>query len=384
MAWHAYDVPRMWDMVEHEGNQDAWEQVNGFMYLADFLQDQYRVWREQRNRIAEAWQSPAATEFLAVLDQYGEDLLSDAACARQTSYAWNSTVETLGNARSKMEPIMKQWNETTKDPDSSSWQYKAESLNRQARQIMVETDKAVADARPYISRPNPFVAGFEPPEKVIDGQSESAIGAGWLLGASAAMRPHVPPVPGYEPLIDVQSAPQLAATGPQLPPGIPRFVQAVPGTPVSLLPISPGSIYAPFGGAYVLPGPGVGRGGYIVPTPQLPGRGAMTGPRTLMPPTATGAGGGGVAGGVMPMPMSGSPGPSGSHGALYRRPNVAWQVDKGVPPVIKVDQDEFVPDQPSPKQEEEFRDWFTELAYPWRAEFKSSEGAQVTIRTVPE
>jgi hypothetical protein len=83
--------------------------------------------------------------------------------------------------------------------------------------------------------------------------------------------------------------------------------------------------------------------------------------------------------------MAGGPGGGGGgHGALYRRPNVAWQAGKGVPPVIKVDQDEFVPEQPSPKQEDEFRDWFSELAYPWRAEFKSSDGAQVTVRTVPE
>jgi len=63
---------------------------------------------------------------------------------------------------------------------------------------------------------------------------------------------------------------------------------------------------------------------------------------------------------------------------------VAWQAGKGVPPIIRVEEGDFVPDQPSPKQEEEFRDWFTELAYPWRAEFKTGGGAQVTIRTVAQ
>jgi hypothetical protein len=87
---------------------------------------------------------------------------------------------------------------------------------------------------------------------------------------------------------------------------------------------------------------------------------------------------------MMPMPLAGGPGGgAGGHGALYRRANITWQVEKGVPPVIKVDQDEFVPDQPTPKQEEEFRDWFSDLAYPWRAEFKSGEGAHVTVRSVP-
>ena len=385
LSWGAFDVPRIWDMVEREGNPDAWEQVNGFMYLADFLQDQYRVWREQRDRIAEAWQSPAATEFLRVLDKYGEDLLSDAACARQTSHAWNRTVEALGNARSRIELIKRQWDEVTSDHPPQWWEYKADRLNQQARQIMVETDQAVADARPYIVRPNPFHELFGS-ETVINENETSALATGFTLGTGAGgSRSHVPPVPGYEPVVGVQSGPQLATAGPQLPPGVPRFVEPRPGTPVSLLPIPPGNLYAPFGGAYVLPGPGVGRGGYVVPMPQPP-VGGMTGPRTLMPPTATGsAGAAGMAGGVMPMPMTGAPGGAGmGHGAIYRRPNIAWQVEKGVPPVIKVDHDEFVPDQPSPKQEEEFRDWFTDLAYSWRAEFKSSEGAQVTIRTVPE
>ena len=386
LSWGAYDVPRIWDMVEHEGNAAAWEQVNGFTFLADFLLDQYRIWREQRNRIAAAWQSPAATEFLNTLDKYGEDLLSDAACARQTAHAWNRTVEALGNARSKIEPLVKQWNEATKDPNSAVWAYTADRLNKQARQIMVETDKAVADARPYIARPNLYKAAFDP-GTVINEDENSRTETGFVAGAPAgASQTRVPPVPGYEPLVDVQPAPQLAATGQQVPQSLPRIVEPVPGTPVSLLPIQPGNMYAPFGGAYVLPGPGVGRGGYVVPMPQPPGTGPVTGPRTLMPPSAAGVAGAasGVPGGVMPMPMGGAPGGGPGHSALYRRPNVAWQVDKGVPPVIKVDQDEFVLDRPSPKQEDEFRDWFTDLAYPWRAEFKSSEGAQVTIRTVPE
>lgn len=386
LSWGAFDVPRIWDMVEREGNQRAIEQVNGFVFLADFLQDQYRIWREQRNRIAEAWQSPAATEFLKALDSYGEDLLSDAACARQTAYAWNSTVEALSNARSKIEPIMNEWNEATKDPNSTAWRYTADRLNKQARQIMVETDKAVADARPYIARPLPASPTISAGDTEIHGKSEPGGDSSLSLGvADAASRPRVPPVPGYHPLVDVQVVPALATAGPQPSQTLPRFVEPIPGTPVSLLPIPPGNIYAPFGGAYVLPGPGVGRGGYVVPMPQPP-TGVMTGPRPLMPPTAGGAAGtGGVgASGVMPMPMAGAPGGGVGHSPIYRRPNIAWQVDKGVPPIIKVDQDEFVLDRPSPKQEEDFRDWFTDLAYPWRAEFKSSEGAQVTIRTVPE
>jgi hypothetical protein len=104
------------------------------------------------------------------------------------------------------------------------------------------------------------------------------------------------------------------------------------------------------------------------------------GPHAVMPPTVAG---GTVAGGMMPMPMPGGQNGPG-HAALYRRPNVLWQTGKGVPPIIRLEQEDYVPDRPSAKQEQEFRDWFTDLAYPWRAEFKNSEGAQITVRTVPE
>lgn len=49
----------------------------------------------------------------------------------------------------------------------------------------------------------------------------------------------------------------------------------------------------------------------------------------------------------------------------------------------RVDGDEFVANQPTLKQEEDFRDWFTDMAYPWRTDFKNSEGAKVSIRMVP-
>jgi hypothetical protein len=389
LAWSAFDLPRIWDMVEREGSEAAWEQVNGFTFLADFLEDQYRLWRSQRDQIAEAWQSPAATEFLKVMDKFTDDLLSDATCARQTSLAWNRTVEALGNARSRMEPLKEQWDSATSRHGHEGWDALANHLNQQARKIMTETDKAVADARPLITSPSPNEAWkLKEPTVIEEGPFPASTSPPPGGAASATSRTRVPPVPGYEPLTEVQTGPELTASRPtSLPPGAARLVEAVPGTPVSMLPIPPGSAYAPFGGAYILPGPGVGRGGYVVPMPQPPGTGSMTGPRTLLPPAAAAAGGagGGVPGGMMPVPMAGgATGAGGGHGPLYRRPSVAWHVDEGVPPVIKVDHDEFVPGQPTPKQEEEFKDWFTDLAYPWRAEFKNSEGAQVTIRTVQE
>jgi len=378
LSWEAYDVPRLWDIVRAEGAVKVWQQVTGFLFLGDLLEEQYRKWRGKRDEIAAAWQSAAAEQFLARLDIYGNDLVVDSVCARQTSYALDRTVSALEKARDQIRPLVALWETATDDWRPEWWDHAAEDVNRQAREIMRESDAAIAASRGYIAAPERLHLSRETPLQPIDEGAETAKASG---SGSAADTPNsmsrVPPMPGYDPLARSAGAPGLAAA-----PGAPQPVPAVPGQPVSMLPISPGSPYAPFGGAYILPGPGVGRGGYIVPMPLNPGTGRMPmGQQALMSPTASG---GSFAGGMMPVPMAGGPGGGSGRGALYRRPNVTWRAAKGVPPIIRIEQDDVVPDQPSLKQEEEFRDWFTDLAYPWRAEFKNIEGAKITVRTVPE
>jgi hypothetical protein len=374
--WTAFDVPRMWDMVEPEGKWSAMEQIAGFRALADLLLEHHRLWRGRRDFIAQVWQSPAAEQFLLRLDVYGNDMLIDAECARQTAYALDSTVSALSKAREQIAPLVGQWSTVTNDWIPEWWNHAAAKLNDEARQIMAEADRAIAAARPNISAPGRISSPYIDIRQMIEGDPDFPTSPSMATHGGARLR--VPPIPGHDPLVAGQDRPTLAAIN------APQLVPAVPGQAVSMLPISPGSPYAPFGGAYILPGPGVGGGGYVVPMP--PGGRSPIGPRALTPPLAGVNGpGSAAAGGMMPVPMTSIAGAAGgSHGALYRRPNVTWHTDKGVPPVIRIEEDEFVPDQPTLKQEEEFRDWFTELAYPWRAEFKSSEGAQVTIRTVKQ
>jgi hypothetical protein len=75
----------------------------------------------------------------------------------------------------------------------------------------------------------------------------------------------------------------------------------------------------------------------------------------------------------------------GNPQVLYRRGTQAWSVGTGVPPIIEPPHDDaFIPNQPSSKQEAAFMDWFSELAYPWRAENSGSQQApQVLFRKAP-
>jgi hypothetical protein len=310
-------------------------------------------------------------------DIYGQALLTDSACARQTGYALDRTVSALEKARDQIHPLTAQWETITHDWVPEWWDHAAEDLNRRARDIMRESDAAIAAAREYIAAPQPLNVTFGSSPKPIIEDSRSPSGSESTAADGQGPMTSVPPVPGYDPLTRITGTPGLATL-----PGAPQIVPAVPGQPVSMLPIAPGSPFAPFGGAYILPGPGIGPRGYVVPMPPNPGIGRVTmGSQGSMPSTASGAAG---ASGMMPVPVAGGQGPGSAHAPIYRRPNVTWEVGKGVPPVIRVEHDDLVPDRPSLKQEEEFRDWFSDLAYPWRANFKDSEGAQITVRTVPE
>jgi hypothetical protein len=65
------------------------------------------------------------------------------------------------------------------------------------------------------------------------------------------------------------------------------------------------------------------------------------------------------------LPPSGRP--QGDAILYRRRANYVWTVEEGVPPVIEGIPDEAViPSRPSARQEEAFKEWFAELAYPWR------------------
>jgi hypothetical protein len=104
----------------------------------------------------------------------------------------------------------------------------------------------VAAIRPKITAPDMTINWSIDPIRVIESKPDPAE----LPSGNAGMR--VPPVPGYDP-VATPGSPEFGGSS-----GAPRPVPAVPGQPVSMLPIPPGSPYAPVGGAYVLPGPGVG------------------------------------------------------------------------------------------------------------------------------
>lgn len=372
--WGAYDVPRLWDVVQPEDDKLGWEQVTGFRHLADLLVDHYRRLRSQHDRLYSAWQSPAAEVVLSRVDGYAKALLSDAHCAATTATALDAIMATYANAQKKMAPLVKEWNHVTTDWKPEWWDSAAEKLNTEGQDLMRQTDDAVRDHRTKIIIPDTYLTSTIAPGTPIESQDPGA------RQSHTAQR--IPPVPGRQPVLAVDGGASLA--------GMPTPIAAVPGNPVSMLPIAPGSPHAPFGGAYILPGPGVGRGGYIVPMPH-PSYGPGGGRGSLYAPGAgpwagsrLGAAGGTSGGaGFLPMAFGSPQSPGGGQGSTGQRhsPNTVWEMEKGVQPVIEgVCDDQFIPDQPSEKQEEDFKEWFAELAYPWRTEKPSGTEPQIFLR----
>lgn len=375
LDWTAYDVPRIWDIVREEDSPRGWEQISGFRQLSQLLVDHYRRLLSQHFDLSQAWQSPAAEAVLSRVDSFAQSLLSDANCAMTTAHALDRIMTTYADARVQVSALEQEWNRITTDWVPEWWDDAAIELNTKAQAIMEQTDAAVRDHRTNIIIPRTYLESEDPGTSIETGHT-SDNKERWPQAQT-----RVPPLPGYQPVsMPGRGGAELASM-----PGAPGYVPAVPGQPVSMLPIPPGSQLAPYGGAYILPGPGIGRAGYAVPMPHAPrgSGGGYGGPGGRLSTSST-AGGSGM--GLMPMSI-GSPSLNNNmQGSLYRRsPDTAWHVEKGVPPIIEgIADDEFVLDQPSEKQEEAFKEWFAELAHPWRSEDKNGSEPHVVLRKVVE
>lgn len=366
--WDAFDVPRLWDSVRAEDDPAAWKQAQGWENLGQMLADQHDRLLRLREALAGGWdphRSPAARVFFRVLDGLLVSMREDAYAHTSTARGVDGILATLKAAKQKLDPLKKQWDDVTTDWLPEWWDGAADDLNRQGRAALEEVDKAVKDYRRRIVIPAEYdyrvfsseVVGGPtvppgPGPAVTPAGGPPRPPRGVTVGASPP-----PPVPGYDPVLD---------HGPVLE-GAPQPVPAVPGTPISVLPVPPGSPYAPNGGAYVLPGPGVGRGGWIQPMPA-PTSAANT---TVAAGRAATAG----AAGAVPVaaPMGGPAAGNRADGRGGQRGGqVVWEVARGVPPVIGQAPDPVTTPAAAEASSVEvaFVDWFADVATPWTDDIK--------------
>ncbi len=379
--WVAVDPPRVWDMIRLEDDELGWEQAKGLRTLSSLLSAQADKLLRHRHAIAERWpaeQSPAASIALKRIDQLIASMRRDSEFALQNALALDGIMSATAKAKSEVHRVVQAWELTTTDGGPEWWGQEATRLSYLTEQTMTAMERTIRDHRAQVVLPvavrNVDATPLPAPDPKTPvrlngpgtGKDLSTHPAGGY-GPPPVAAP--PPLPGYPPLISSPpDGPELQGVNPPVP--------AVPGQPVSMLPIAPGNSYAPYGGAYVLPGPGVGQNGYVVALPK-PGSGAA--------PSISSVGGGQGAPGMMPMPMGGpmgQPGGGGGSSSYRRSADTRWAVAQGVSPVIQPMTSDLTVAEPSAEEtEEEFRRWFTQTSMPWRAEEDSTEPAPiVTIR----
>jgi hypothetical protein len=373
--WADYDVPRIWDSLSCLNHPETWEQAQNVARYADRLNAQAEDLERLRERLSAAWsggRTPAAAAALGRIGALIVGLRADALAAATTARGVNGVLEAMSTAKQQLEPIVDRYFKITEESHPYAWRSTAMWLNEQAREVMLATEKAISDGRANI-----VISRAMAPFRAADVDLEEPQPTVPRPAGRRDTWPHVTPGDRHVsvPSRAMGSAPGAMSEddgefrdGPMLG-GIP--VPPISAGEGSVLPIFPGNPYAPGGGAYVLPG-GTGNG-YVLP---------------MQPPwTATssaGTRGGSSVPGMMPLPtpMAGRAGSSDAdRRSLYRQgTNTRWEVPTGGPSVIE---------PPSPAAEpreaassaDEFREWYTAVAMPWRFQDGTGEPAPtVTIR----
>ncbi|HZM77126.1 MAG TPA: hypothetical protein VFC19_15440 [Candidatus Limnocylindrales bacterium] len=373
LDWGAYNVPRDAVILQREGEDGVYQQVMAFRALSAGLGAHYRRLLMLRDELAMVWSpqvSEAAMQYQALLDQHIAAVVQDAAISSTNANLFYGIVDALADAKGKIDGYHQRWNEVTTDWTPEFWDHAAEELDGMARSQLIETDSTIRDWRSGIlvgDSAKPFGPAAAPPDEPPGGGGNSTV--------SGHAYP-VSPVPGKNPV-----------TGPVLA-SAPQPVPASPANPLSMLPIPPGaSPLAPTGGAWVLPGPGTGPVGRLMPMPQPTGPSGPGGPGGSSGPAGGSVGPRGPAGVRPPMAgpsglMGGGPGSAGSAGVIGGGSHGSgktgggkvapgagrekWEVRRGVNPVID-GSEPVVPDRYVGGDDLNFDAWFARTATPWTA-----------------
>jgi len=222
--WMAKEVPAMWAAIANQDTETHYQVVGGWSKTADLTLAHLAQVRVYRDNLASVWppsKSPAAAAYIARLDKLMADLQAthDAASANYT--AFSTVTLTLSLARSKLKPILDQY-ETNRQLNMD-WQAqkdaapattpkvagtpspspspapiapvppvsaaRQEELNNQARVIMYDLSSTVLSGQAALQKPKPYKPGGEDRNDEGDGQRIDG-------GAGSFATPPIIPPPG--------------------------------------------------------------------------------------------------------------------------------------------------------------------------------------------
>ncbi|MEV6966284.1 hypothetical protein AB0M47_14305 [Hamadaea sp. NPDC051192] len=413
--WQAYDVPRIADAVQRDPHErDVIPAANAVgdlvAHAAELLLT--AVGKLEKSWSAK---SEAAAETYAYARALAASLKGDADAYHQIAADVGKVVDQLDRARTEIDPLVEEWLRLGESATATtaSLSAAAQDLNRRARGTMSHMDQAVGPLRikgPKAYAPKILPVSIAPDEPRKDrphrqprtdpdgpGRKDNPHdfprgggGAGGVIGgalftAAAVVAPPVgyAPPPGLPGVATTTSSGLGAGSsggnrsaaevlserasehvydraysdydgpGPTLTGGGgPPTTAMTPGAPVSMMPLGMNSGMAPGGGAFVLPGPGVGGGGVLR-------KATMSWSATPAPQTGTvidGSRGGQLADWAAGLPKSTAPPPGAP----------TWQVARGGPGVITPGAS-LGPGARQGDDAQALKKWYAELAEPWRS-----------------
>ena len=301
--WQAFNTPRLWAMVADEDNAESWKQIAALGTMADTLKEQVNRLVAARDALVQAWPpetNPGAQVFLRRLNTLLANMADTKAKADENAVQLGHVVDTLRQAKAKIEPLYQQYLDKSDDLVPNWWDHAEDELDGQARQHMIDTEQAVAPRAEKITAPAPYTLNLDGyvdssesgmPTSGSSPRHGSVSGSNSVSGASVSV-PHEPPppLPGHDPVLPATPTPGTS-TGPGLagmspiPPGTPA---AAPPSPSPAMgppsgPIGPGLIIG--GGGASWPGGGGGSRGVLSrPIGGPPaGRGVYSGAKPVTP-----------------------------------------------------------------------------------------------------
>jgi hypothetical protein len=349
--WRTKDVRFMWSTIANHDTDAHFDVVQGWSRTADLTLAHLGQVRKYRENLASVWpptKSAAAAAYLERLDKLLADLQAthDAASANYT--AFSTVTVTLSQARTKLKPIIEQYE--ANEQLNLDWQAKQkavandpartptlaippvsatrqEQLNYKARVVMYDLSNTILSAQKTLQKPKPYdpiggagqgedkkkgnagSLGFAVPPMIPapgsgNGSSEAVSTLAPISNTQANPPNPLQPTP-IVPVGNVGTGPVLGGVGPTLPANPP--ISGAPPTPAPTMPGStPGLITSPS-----IPG--------LLPSGGLP-------PSVGRPPT-----GGQLMPDAMPGPTSRATMPSGGVIGATPGSGIIGQVPSGVP-----------------------------------------------------
>lgn len=154
--WDAYDVPRIWQMVAGEDDERGWAQVNSWYRLQSAMDAQRERLIACKRSLEHRWppkNSEAASAFIQYLDGLILSMDETAQAAASTARGLSGIMHALAKAKARVEPIHELWQQASSDWKPELLFGDQEELNREARTVMAETDRAITDYLPMITSP---------------------------------------------------------------------------------------------------------------------------------------------------------------------------------------------------------------------------------------